>query len=147
MKVVIVDDNPSFRSLIRRLLGKINSLEVVGEAANGFEAIQLLDLVSTDVVLLDIEMPGMTGIDVLRKLTESGKNLQVFMISSYLDAYLVKETISLGAAGFILKDDLGKDLLDAICYDWPGTVDRAFLSQSIRSILHKPNDMLSIGYP
>jgi DNA-binding NarL/FixJ family response regulator len=146
MKVVIVDDNQNFRVFIRRLLGKTNNLEIVGEATNGLEAIQLLDFVPTDIVLLDIEMPGMTGIEVLRKLTELGKDLLIIIVSSFLDAYMVEETIALGAAGYILKDDLGKDLVDAIQVVWPGTVERAYLSRSVRSIIHNPNDLFSIGY-
>jgi len=114
VRVLIVDDHTLVREGIRWMLVNEPSIEVVGEASNGAELLAMLDTVSCDVLLLDIRMPTMSGLDVLTTLREQGGAPPVLVLSMYDDPALVKEAIALGAAGYLNKSGGRDELIRAI---------------------------------
>jgi len=102
--VVIVDDHPLFRAGVRqRLLGAVERVEVVGEAGSGEEAVELVESVRPDVVLMDIAMPGMNGIEATRAIKERCPEVAVLILTAYDDSQYVAAILEAGAAGYLLK--------------------------------------------
>ena len=105
VKVLIVDDSVFMRTVIRDMIGKDASLEIVGTAANGIEALEKISSLAPDVVTLDIEMPKMNGLEVLKELRKLPRRPKILMLSSLTskDAEMTFEAIRLGADDFMLK--------------------------------------------
>ena len=110
IRVFIADDQALVRQGLRALLEVEPEIEIVGEAARGDEALEKLRALDVDVILLDVRMPGMTGIEVLREL----RNANVLMLTTFDDADAVLEAIRAGARGFLLKDVSFEQLISAI---------------------------------
>ena len=110
LRVVIADDQPMMRAGFKAVLEATGAIEVVAEASNGEEAVAAANAYSPDVVLMDIEMPGMDGIEATRRLPRH----RVLILTTFgLDEY-VYEALRAGASGFLLKDAPAEDLLDAV---------------------------------
>jgi DNA-binding NarL/FixJ family response regulator len=115
-KVLLVDDQPLLRTGFRMILSAESDLQVVGEASNGEIAIEMARKLKPDVVLMDIRMPGMDGIQATRALAGPGveEPVKVLMLTTFgLDEYVV-ESLRAGASGFLLKDAPPEDLVEAI---------------------------------
>jgi len=114
VRVVIVDDQGMVRSGFRSLIGAEPDLEVVGEAANGEEAVARATALAPDVTLMDIRMPVLDGIAATRRLVETGVATRVLVLTTFaLDEY-VFEALRAGASGFLLKNAPPEELVDAI---------------------------------
>ncbi|MEV0645006.1 response regulator transcription factor [Phytomonospora sp. NPDC050363] len=114
VKVLIVDDQALLRGSFRLLVDTAPDLEVVGEADNGARAVELAARTSPDVVLMDVRMPEMDGIEATRRITAAGGGTRVLMLTTFdLDAY-VYSALRAGASGFLLKDTPPGELLSAI---------------------------------
>jgi DNA-binding NarL/FixJ family response regulator len=116
IRVLIADDQPLMRTGFRMILDAEPDLEVVGEAADGGEAVRLAGHVRADVVLMDIRMPGMDGIEATRRLAGDGVQdpVRVLILTTFdLDEY-VFEALRAGASGFLLKDLPREDLVAAV---------------------------------
>jgi DNA-binding NarL/FixJ family response regulator len=114
IRLVIVDDHGIVREGIRQVIAGDDGMTVAGEAADGVAALALVARERPDVVLLDITMPGMTGLDVVRQLREQGDTTRVLMLSVHDDAAYVMESIRNGAQGYVRKDTTPSDLRAAI---------------------------------
>lgn len=108
MRVVIADDHWSVRDGLRWMLADYSDIELVGEAANGRELLDLLGAVPADVVLLDINMPEMSGLDALAEIRSEATDTRVVILSMYDKPVYVKRAIELGADGYLLKS-AGRD--------------------------------------
>jgi DNA-binding NarL/FixJ family response regulator len=113
IKVLVVDDHVLVRDGIRSLLGVHNDMQVVGEAVNGQEAVQKASELSPDVVLMDIRMPVMNGVEATNKITKGGRT-KVLMLTQYDEDENVFASRQAGASGFVPKRSAGPDLLEAI---------------------------------
>ncbi len=113
LRVLLVDDNAGFRGSLLALLVAGN-LEVVGEAASGLEALDLAAELMPDVVLMDVRMPAMDGIEATRLLRERFPKVGVVALSSHEDQKIVREMLVAGATGYVLKDSDGDDILNAV---------------------------------
>ena len=112
--VLIVDDQPLQRFGFRMLLDSTADTEVIGEAANGTEAVRRATELRPDVVLMDVRMPGMDGIEATRRIVESGGRSHILMLTTFdLDEY-VHAALRAGASGFLLKDAHPEELLAGI---------------------------------
>jgi DNA-binding NarL/FixJ family response regulator len=100
----LVDDQTLVRKGVRSLLSLLPDIEVVGEAVDGAEALNLIPTVAADVVLLDIRMPGLDGLSVLRRLAVPGKPPHFIVLTTFDDADALFEGCKAGARGFLLKD-------------------------------------------
>ncbi len=115
IRIVIADDHAGIRYSISRLLKKQSDMAVVGEAENGARAIELVEAYQPDILLLDIEMPVMSGIEVARILEETGYATKIIILSNYSDQEFVEGLLELGAQGYIAKDEAPDYLPIAIC--------------------------------
>ncbi|WP_327420616.1 response regulator transcription factor [Streptomyces sp. NBC_01230] len=112
--VLVVDDQPLQRYGFRVLLDSISETEVVGEAANGAEAVRKTAELRPDVVLMDVRMPGMDGIEATHRITAAGGRSRVLVLTTFdLDEY-VHAALRAGASGFLLKDARPEELLAGI---------------------------------
>jgi DNA-binding NarL/FixJ family response regulator len=114
LRVVIADDSASMRSSLRRFIRSLPGIELVGEAENGTSAVDLVQTLHPDVLLLDVEMPEMDGIETVRRLGELGCQVQVLMVSAFNDPHLILTTLEEGAAGYLVKNDAPVQLKEAI---------------------------------
>jgi DNA-binding NarL/FixJ family response regulator len=113
-RVVVADDQAVVRSGLRMILEAHEGIEVVGEAANGEQALDLVRLLDPDVVLMDIRMPVLDGIAATRRLAAAGARTRILMLTTYgLDEY-VYEALQAGASGFLLKTDDPERLVDGV---------------------------------
>jgi DNA-binding NarL/FixJ family response regulator len=112
--VILVDDHPFVRTGIRNILNKNSNIQVVGEAGDGFQALQLVDSLEPDVLVLDMEMPGMKGIDVARELRAKGSNMPILALSAYEDRQFILGMLANGAAGYLVKDEVPETIVRAI---------------------------------
>src|ERR687895_569056 len=103
LRVVIADDHPFYRQGLARLLSQ-SGVEVVGEAANGPDAIELVERTAPDVAVVDLNMPGMSGVEVTRRLNERMPASRVLVVSVSAQEDDVTEAILAGASGYVLKD-------------------------------------------
>jgi DNA-binding NarL/FixJ family response regulator len=113
LRVLVVDDNDGFRGTLTALLCG-EDLEVVGEAANGAEAIERVRELSPDVVLMDIRMPGMDGIEATRRLKALCPTLEVVALTGLEEQRAVRDMLVAGAAGYVLKDSDGDQIVHAV---------------------------------
>jgi two-component system response regulator YesN len=113
MKVLIVDDEMVVRVGIKSIIDwNQNSFELVGEAANGVTALRMIERNPPDVVLTDIKMPEMDGLELIRRIKEAGYPTKIIVLSSYNDFDLVKQAMKLGASDYLLKMKMTKDSLE-----------------------------------
>ncbi len=113
-RILIVDDHEVVRLGLRSLIDRHPDFEVVAEAANGREAIEKVASYQPDVVVLDIRLPGMSGVEVCQQITEKYPNTKVIMLTSYAEDEMLFAAIRAGAAGYVLKQIGGDDLIRAI---------------------------------
>jgi DNA-binding NarL/FixJ family response regulator len=114
IRVLLVDDHTILRVGLRSFLGYYDDIEVVGEAPDGAAAMVLVKELQPDVVLMDIAMPGVNGIQATRLIREQYPETKVLILSQYEDPQYVLPLLRAGASGYILKDALGTDLLNAL---------------------------------
>lgn len=113
-RVLIVDDHGVLRAGLRALLEVEKSLDVIGEAGSGEEALELAKAARPDIVLMDISLPKMSGIEATRKLVLSNPSVRVLILTVHEDKSLLQEAIRAGASGYILKRAVKSELLSAI---------------------------------
>jgi DNA-binding NarL/FixJ family response regulator len=114
IRILVADDQPLVRSGFRMVLEERPDLELVGEAADGLEALRLSRELDPDVILMDVRMPNLDGVEATRKLVDSGARARVLVLTTFdLDEY-VYAAIRAGASGFLLKDVEPAALVDAI---------------------------------
>ncbi len=128
IRVLIADDHALVREGIRYVLDQDPEIEVVGEASNGRDAIELAQQHSPDVVVLDINMPQLSGLQAAAQLKELAPDMRLLLLSMHDQAEYVREGLRIGTHGYILKDSAGQDLRDAIHAVFDGDV---FLSPAI----------------
>ena len=114
ISVAIADDQPLVRSGLRMILEGEADIEIVGEAADGAAAVALVTSTLPDVLLLDVQMPGVDGLEALSQLTGGGVETRVLMLTTFdLDEYVYR-AMRAGASGFLLKDMPGEDIAVAV---------------------------------
>jgi len=114
VKILIAEDHPMFRSGVRGLLATTDDLEVVGEAANGEEAVRMAGELLPELVLMDIRMPGLNGIEATRQIRERYPQIEVLILSMHSDDQSVFTAMRAGAKGYVLKDADEEELLQSI---------------------------------
>ncbi len=114
IRVVVAEDFHIIRQGICRLLEDMDEFQVIGEAGNGEDAFQLARDLQPDVMVLDISMPQMDGLNVLKLMRENNLKSRVVILSIHADLALVQEALELGALGYVLKQSVSEELIDAI---------------------------------
>ncbi len=113
-RVLIADDHELVRDGFKRMLGYAQDLEVVGEASDGREAVQLCRTLKPELVLMDVRMPKMDGLEATRKIKAEHPEISVLVITTYDNPDYLLEAIKAGAAGYILKDAPNQQLVSAM---------------------------------
>ena len=114
LRVVIADDHSVVRQGIRGVLEEINELDVIGEVGDGVGALSMVSDLSPDVVVLDVNMPAMSGLEVTMALREEGSPVRVLILSMHDDPEYVLQAVRAGADGYVLKDVSPAELRDAV---------------------------------
>jgi len=112
--VLLVDDHPLVRAGLTTLIATTEDLKVVGEAGGGEQAVAMAGALEPDVVLMDLSMPGMDGVEATRRILEAQPQIHVVVLTSFADQQRVNEALAAGAVGYLLKDSDGRDVLGAI---------------------------------
>ncbi|MDQ4075364.1 MAG: response regulator transcription factor [Chloroflexota bacterium] len=114
IRVVLADDHAVVREGTRQLLERESDIEVVGEASDGAEAIRLVETLQPDVVVMDVRMPGMGGVDATKAIKERFSNVEVLVMTAFEDDEFVFTLLEAGASGYLLKTAPVKELIKAI---------------------------------
>jgi DNA-binding NarL/FixJ family response regulator len=114
LRVLIADDHPIFRDGIQTLFATTEDIVAVGEARTGEEAVELAATMAPDVILMDIRMPGCSGIDATRRIVAANQKMRVLVVSMFEDDASIFTAMRAGARGYILKDADRSDILRAI---------------------------------
>ena len=114
IRVVIADDHHLVRQGLRHLLVQERDIQVVGEATDGQDAIDMVSQLRPDVVVMDVEMPIVNGIEATKRICDSIADTRLVMLSMYSDSALIRKALEYGAGGYVLKQSVSKELVDAI---------------------------------
>jgi two-component system, NarL family, response regulator NreC len=114
IKILLVDDHALVRHGFRMILAAQPDMEIAGEAGNGNDAVELAQKLKPDVVVMDVAMPELNGIEATRRLIELSPRTRVLALSMHKDAVYVREILRAGARGYLLKDSADADLLAAV---------------------------------
>lgn len=114
VRIVIIDDHQLFREGVKRILMMEEGLEVVAEGKDGSEAIELVEKYQPDVVLMDINMPNVNGVEATRELVEKFPDIKVLILSIHDDETYVTHVLKTGAAGYLLKEMDAEALIEAV---------------------------------
>ena len=131
-KVLLVDDHTIVRQALKRMLIELDDIEVVGEASDGWQAIEMAKELKPDIILMDIALPEKNGIEATRQILKDGAKVKIIGLSMYSDAQSVAELLRCGAVGYLYKDCTFDDIKEAF-----ETVyrDEVYLSPTIASKL------------
>ncbi len=135
IRVILADDHPVFRFGLRHLINREDDLEVIAEADNGKQAVELVEAEQPDVLLLDISMPDMNGVEVVRHLRNQNLRTRIIVLSGYAYKMQVAEMIAHGAAGYLLKSEDVGQVVDAIRSVASG--EEGWLSRQVAALLMK----------
>jgi DNA-binding NarL/FixJ family response regulator len=114
VNVVIVDDHPLFRSGLRQILENHPRYKIVGEAATGLDALRLINEKKPDIAVLDVNLPELSGLEVVQKLQESHSKTQVIILTMHKEEALLNRALDLGVMAFVLKENAVENILGAL---------------------------------
>ena len=114
LRILIAEDSAPFRQGLRSLLQSVDALEVVGEATSGQAAIQLAGQLQPDIVLMDLQMPGLNGIEATRQIVYTSPHISILMLTMFEDDESVFAALRAGARGYLLKGALKAEIVRAI---------------------------------
>jgi two-component system, NarL family, response regulator NreC len=134
IRILIADDHEVVRDGVRALLEKQTDMEVVGEASDGREAAQMAEELRPDVVVMDVGMPNLNGIDATRRILAEDPQIAVVILSMHQDESYVLRSLKAGAKGYLLKESLRRDVLEAIRAVSQG---RSFLTRKISRMMQE----------
>jgi two-component system response regulator DegU len=133
IRVILADDHPITRAGIRRFLEKAPDIEIIDETDNGDDTLQRSLEQNPDVLLLDMEMPGLSGVEVAKALKAAGSQTRILALSSYVDRQYIFGVLSSGALGYLSKEEIPQTIVDAVRGVSRG--EKGWLSRKVAAIL------------
>lgn len=130
--VVVADDHHLVRQGISALLEKESDILVIGQAEDGFQALEVITELKPDVAVLDVAMPNLNGLEVLRQLRDQQAATRVLMLSMYAESTLVRQALNYGAYGYLVKRSLRDELIEGVRAVSGGKI---YISQAVRKIV------------
>lgn len=148
IRVLIADDHAVVREGLRALMNSEPGLEVVGEAVNGVEAVQLADALQPDVILLDLMMPKKSGLEAIGEIKQANPEARILVLTSFAEDDKVFPAIKAGALGYLMKDSLPHELLQAIrdTYHGESSLHPAVARKLVQE-LNRPSTLPPAGDP
>jgi DNA-binding NarL/FixJ family response regulator len=134
IKIIIADDHEIFRKGFQVLLRKEEEIRIIGEAQNGDELLKLVKTNEPDIVIMDIQMPVMDGIEATRQLTRTHPRIGIIALTMFVDDHLVINMLEAGARGYLLKDTSKSELMEAIHAVYSGNT--YFCSATSKKMAH-----------
>ena len=113
-RVILADDHALLRQGLKRILSDIAGLEVVGEARDGIELLQMVNAVSCDLIITDISMPNLRGIEAIHEIKARCPDVKILVLTMHKDSEYLRQAVSAGADGYLLKEDADAELFSAI---------------------------------
>jgi len=114
IRILLVDDHPIVRQGLKTLLEAHSGWEVIGEAADGLEAVDKADRLHPDVMVLDVTMPRMNGLEACRLIREKAPGLEILFVTQHDSPQMMREALEAGARGYVVKSNAARDLLEAV---------------------------------
>ena len=134
IRILLADDHSIVREGLRALLERQQEFEVVGDVADGREAVEMAETAFPDVVVMDVAMPGLNGIEATRRITARSPRTGVVILSMHSDESYILRSLKAGARGYLLKDSLQADLIDAVRAAAQG---KSFFSPKVSKVLQE----------
>ncbi len=131
--VIIADDHPVVCKGIHELLQAAAGITVLGEANSGNKALQLVESLHPDVLILDIEMPDISGVEVVNRIVQKSLPVKVLGLSSYDDRQYISQLLSMGASGYLIKDEMPENIVEAVRGVARG--EKGWVSRKVAAIL------------
>jgi len=128
IKVLIAEDHTIVRQGLARLLSDQPGLEVIGQAVNGRDAVEMAEKLNPDIIIMDIAMPKMNGIEASKRIRKLLPKTKILILSMYSHEHYIHELLEAGVSGYLLKDSSGRDIIKAID---EAMKDKTFLSPAI----------------
>ncbi len=144
VRLTVADDHPVFREGLRQIIEESENVEVISEADNGLDALSNIIEGKPDIAILDIDMPELTGIEVLKKLREKGSDVKVIFLTVYEDEDIFDEGMEFGMLGYVLKDSAVSEINECIYKVSKGD---SFVSPKMSDILMKRKKKNTKGVP
>lgn len=132
IRILVADDHTIVRQGLSRLLEEQGDLKVIGQATNGRRAVDLAKELNPDVVIMDIAMPRMNGIEAAKRISKHLPRTKILILSMYSHEHYIQELLETGVSGYLLKDSSGRDIINAI---HAAMKDETYLSPSISKVL------------
>jgi len=141
--VLIADDHTIFREGLHMLLALEEGIQVVGEATDGLQTLSMVEAFQPDILLLDIRMPELTGLEVLPKIRAKSPGTKVLILSAFFDDDVIVEALQLGAKGYLSKTLTRPDLVKAVRATHAGELwaERRVLTQTLEGLLERVNNL------
>ncbi len=114
IRILLADDHPVVRHGLKTLLEGQSGWEVVGEASDGLEAVDKADRLQPDVLVLDVTMPGMNGLEACRLLRQRTPDVEILFVTQHDSPQMMREALDAGARGYVVKSNAARDLLEAV---------------------------------
>ena len=137
IRILLVDDHQIILDGVRSLLKGVNNIQVIGDALNGEEALHTLQVLTADLVLMDLDMPKLNGIDATMRIKEEFPHTKVLILTVHNESSLIRNLIGIGADGYLLKNSCKEELLDAIYKVQSG--EKYFSSEVTLSLMQEDN--------
>lgn len=142
IRILLADDHAVLQAGLEAMLNGESDMQVVGTAGDGQAAVRQAALLQPDVILLDINMPGINGLEALEQIRSQAPTSHVLILTMHDDAQYLRQAMAAGAAGYVLKQSAGKELLTAIRTVWQGGV---YLHPVHARVLATPNQPPSVS--
>lgn len=139
INIVIADDHPIFRNGLKQIIEEDEGIKIIGYAENGEKALEKIDELNPEIALLDIDMPKMTGLQVLKQMKKSKSSTKVIFLTVFSSEDIFDEAMELGVSGFVLKDCAVNDIVECI---YKVAEDNYYISPSISNLLVSRRDKI-----
>ena len=132
IKILLVDDHGILRSGVELIVNQTEDMEIVGQGCDGHEGIELARKLKPDIVLMDISMPGLNGIDASKEILRENPDIKILALSAHCNRRFVSQVLKAGVSGYALKDGMADELIEAIKMVYAG---KRYLSEKVAKLV------------